>query len=244
MLIRALIAAAIILAMPVAAGAAEATGVPHVISGNTFNLNKTRTWLAGVSAPSLEQVCLDASSARWTCGVAARDELIKHVEAKSWTCQTEHREREMSIRLLATCTVDGEDIGKWMIASGWALPGSHAPKEYEAAEAEAKSKKAGLWAGAFIAPREWRRRNAQAPKLGAVDISPGVRVMLLHAHAGATPPSPDCAIKGHVNRSGTCIYHMPGGRWYARVSMQPDNGDRWFCSREEAELASCRETKR
>jgi len=242
MLNRALIAVVSLLAMLNAAGAAELDGVPRIINGNTIMIGKTRLNLAGVGAPGLEQVCLDASGARWTCGVTARDELAKHVGSQSWTCQTEHREG--TERLVGACSVGGQDVGKWLIGAGWAIAGLHASKDYEATEAEAKAHKAGLWAGAFIAPREWRRRNAQAPKLGALDISPGMRVLLLHGHSGSTPPSPDCAIKGHVNRSGTCIFHMPGGRWYARVSMQPDNGDRWFCSKEEALDASCRETRR
>ncbi|MDR3464979.1 MAG: thermonuclease family protein [Xanthobacteraceae bacterium] len=242
MLRRALAAVVTVVAMQGLATATELAGVPHIISGNAVAIGKTRLWLAGVGAPGLEQVCLDASGARWTCGVAARDELAKHVGNSPWTCQTEHR--DSSERLVGICSVGGEDVGKWMIANGWAIAGAHASKDYEAAEGEAKAGKAGLWAGAFIAPREWHRRNAQAPKLGALDISPTARATLLHGHFGSTPPSPDCAIKGHVNRSGTCIYHMPGGRWYARVSIEPDNGDRWFCSKEEAELASCRETKR
>jgi hypothetical protein len=77
-----------------------------------------------------------------------------------------------------------------------------------------------------------------------LSAAPAARAILLRGHGAATPPSPDCAIKAHFNRSGTCIYHMPGGRWYARVSMEPDHGDRWLCSKEEAELASCRENKR
>jgi endonuclease YncB( thermonuclease family) len=242
MLNRALVAVVSLLAMHGVAAAAELTGVPRIISGNVIAIGKTRLWLTGVSAPGLEQVCLDASGARWPCGVTARDELAKHVGSEAWTCQTEHHEG--TERLFGICSVAGEDVGKWLIGAGWAIAGQHATKDQEAAEAEAKGRKAGLWAGAFIAPREWHRRNAQAPKLGALDISPGMRVLLLHGHSGSTPPSPDCAIKGHINRSGTCIYHMPGGRWYARVSMQPDNGDRWFCSQEEAVQANCRETRR
>ena len=240
MLNRALIALMSLLVVQGVAAAAELIGVPRIINGSTIAIGKTRLGLAGVGAPGLEQVCLDASGARWTCGAAARDELAMHVGSQSWSCQTEHRDD----RLVGICSVGGEDIGKWLLGAGWATTGAHASKDYEAAEADARARKAGLWAGAFIAPREWRRRNAQAPKLGALDISPAARTVLLHGHFGPTPPSPECAIKGHINRSGTCIYHLPGSRWYARVVMEPDNGDRWFCSKDEAELASCRETKR
>jgi endonuclease YncB( thermonuclease family) len=236
-----LTAGAMLLAAAGVARAADVTGVPHIASGNSVNIGKSRLRLAGISAPSLEQLCVDAAGARWTCGLAARDELIKYVGAKSWNCQTLHAERFN--RTFAKCTVDGEDIAKWLVSSGWAIAFTQASHAYETDEADAKAAKAGLWAGAFIAPPDWRRRNKQAAVLGSLDITPATRAILLHGRS-ATPPSPECAIKGHVNGSGTCIYHLPGGRWYARVTMQPDNGDRWFCSKEAAELANCRETKR
>jgi endonuclease YncB( thermonuclease family) len=242
MLKRLLAAGALIIATSGIALAADLTGVPHIINGDAVSFGKTRVRLAGIAAPGLEQVCLDAASARWPCGVAARDELTKHVGNQPWACQTQHADHNE--RLLAKCTVGGEDVAKWLVHAGWAIALPQAGREYDSDEAAAKSAKAGLWAGAFIAPSEWRRRNAQAAVLGTVAVAPASRALLLHGHSSSTPPSPDCAIKGHVNRSGTCIYHVPGSRWYARVSMQPDNGDRWFCSKEDAELASCRETKR
>lgn len=232
---------AIVVVLPGGARAADITGVPHIVSGDAVHIGKTRLRLAAASTPALEQLCVDASGAHWACGVSARDELAKHVGAKPWTCQPSRADRYG--RSVAKCTVDGEDIAKWLVQSGWAVA-SGPTHDYEADEAEARKAKAGIWAGAFIAPREWRRRNQQAPALGSVDVTPATKATLLRGRSTSTPPSPECAIKGHVNGSGTCIYHVPGGRWYARISMDANNGDRWFCSKEEAELASCRETKR
>ncbi len=232
---------ALLLAAAQSVHAADITGVPHVVSGGAVNIGKARLRLAGIAAPALEQLCVDASGGRWTCGLAARDELAKYAEAKPWACQSTRIERFG--RTLAKCTVDGEDIAKWLVRSGWAIA-QKSSHDYDADEADAKAAKSGLWAGAFLAPPDWRRRNKQATVLGSLDVNPASRAILLRGRSAAKPPSPECAIKGHVNRSGTCIYHLPGGRWYARVNMEPDNGDRWFCSKEEAELASCRETKR
>jgi endonuclease YncB( thermonuclease family) len=222
--------------------AADVIGVPHVVSGDAVNFGKTRIRLSAISAPSLEQLCLDASGARWSCGQSARDELAQHAGSKSWSCQTTRADRYG--RSVAKCTVDGEDIARWIARSGWAVAVPRVARDYEADEAAAKAAKAGLWAGAFIAPPEWRRRDKHAPVLGSVETTPATHAILMRGRSDSKPPSLECAIKGHVNRSGACIYHLPGGRWYARVTMEPDNGDRWFCSKEEAELASCRETKR
>ena len=65
-----------------------------------------------------------------------------------------------------------------------------------------------------------------------------------HRHRDRVAPSPDCTIKGNVNRSGECIFHQPTSRWYAKIEMKISKGTRWFCSVEEAEAAGCRETRR
>lgn len=241
-MLRAVVPALALLLTVAGARAADVTGVPHVVSGDAVTIGKTRIRLAAVAAPGLEQLCINAAGERWTCGLAVRDELAKHVDGKPWSCQVLRTDRYG--RSVAKCTVEGADIAQWLVRSGWATAVTRVSHDYAADETAAKGEKAGLWAGAFIAPPEWRRRNKQAPVLGSLDINRASRASLLHGRSASTPPSPECAIKGHVNWSGTCIYHLPGSRWYARVTMQPDNGDRWFCSREEAELADCRETKR
>lgn len=56
----------------------------------------------------------------------------------------------------------------------------------------------------------------------------------------ATPPDPSCAIKGNVNSGGELIYHMPGWRDYERTTIKLEEGDRWFCTAEEAVAAGFR----
>ena len=99
-----------------------------------------------------------------------------------------------------------------------------------------------MWQGAFIAPWDWRVRNKKTTILGAVKPPENANAILLASASGAVAPSPDCTIKGNVNRSGECIYHKPTSRWYAQIKMKISKGTRWFCSVEEAEAAGCRET--
>lgn len=56
----------------------------------------------------------------------------------------------------------------------------------------------------------------------------------------ATPPDPSCAIKGNVNSRGDLIYHAPGWRDYNRTDVKPEEGDRWFCTEDEARAAGFR----
>jgi endonuclease YncB( thermonuclease family) len=241
MFMRLLFAIALLL-LPAIAEAADVTGVPKIHDGDQVQIGNTKIRLGGIDAPSVDQLCLNTKGERWTCGVAARDELAHHVENKSWTChalQTDRRGRS-----IARCEVDGEDIQKWMVKNGWALAYVRFSHDYDADEKAAREAKAGMWQGAFIAPWDWRVRNKKTAILGAAKPPENANAILLASASGSVAPSPDCTIKGNVNRSGECIYHQPSSRWYAKIEMKISKGTRWFCSVDEAEAAGCRETKR
>jgi endonuclease YncB( thermonuclease family) len=231
-----------LLLLPVMADAADITGVPKIREGDQITIGTSRIRLGGIDAPSVDQLCLNNSGERWTCGVAARDELVKHVGNKSWTCHVNRTDRRG--RQIARCEVDGEDIQKWMVKSGWALAYVRFSHDYDADEKAARDAKAGMWQGAFIAPWDWRIRNKKTTILGSAKPPENASTILLASASGSVAPSPDCTIKGNVNRSGECIYHQPTSRWYAKIEMKISKGTRWFCSVEEAEAAGCRETKR
>jgi len=136
--------------MQTSAQAVDITGPAKVREGDTVVIGTSRIRLGAIDAPSVDQLCLNSKGERWTCGVAARDELIKHADNKSWTCHTRQVDRRG--RTIARCEVDGEDIQKWMVTSGWALAFMRVSHDYEADEKTAREAKAGMWQGAFIAP--------------------------------------------------------------------------------------------
>jgi endonuclease YncB( thermonuclease family) len=241
MLTKLLPAIALVL-LPAMAEAADITGVPKIHAGDQVVIGSSRIRLRGIDAPSVDQLCLNNAGERWTCGVAARDELIHHTDKKSWTCHVERTDRRG--RNVARCEVDGEDIQKWLVASGWALAYVRFSHDYEADEKAAREAKAGMWQGAFIAPWDWRVRNKKTVILGAAKPPANANAILLASASGPVAPSPECTIKGNVNGAGECIYHTPKSRWYAQIKMQVAKGTRWFCSVEDAEAAGCRETRR
>ncbi len=242
MTLRKISLACLVLLWPAIGHAVEIRGVPKIREADQIQIGSTRIRLGGIDAPSTDQLCLNTQGERWACGVAARDELIKHVGTRSWTCQTRTTDRRG--RTVARCQVDGEDIQKWLAANGWALALVRVTKDYEPDEKTAREAKAGMWQGAFIAPWDWRERNKKTAVLGAVKPPEGARAILLASASGPVAPNPDCTIKGNVNRSGECIYHQPTSRWYAKIKMNIAKGTRWFCSVDEAEAAGCRETRR
>jgi endonuclease YncB( thermonuclease family) len=241
MLTKLLPAIALVL-LPAMAEAADITGVPKIHDGDLVVIGSSRIRLRGIDAPSVDQLCLNHAGERWTCGVAARDELMHHTDKKSWTCHVERTDRRG--RNVAKCEVDGEDIQKWLVSRGWALAFVRFTHDYEADEKAAREAKAGMWQGAFIAPWDWRVRNKKTVILGAAKPPPNAHAILLASASGPVAPSPECTIKGNVNGAGECIYHTPKSRWYAQIKMQVSKGTRWFCSVEDAEAAGCRETRR
>src|SRR5712671_1700900 len=169
--------AAILSLLPVLAQAAEITGVPRIREGDQIQIGSSRIRLGGIDAPSVDQLCLNNLGERWACGVAARDELIKHVGNKSWSCHARTTDRRG--RTVARCEVEGEDIQKWMVSNGWALAFVRISRDYEAEEKAAREAKAGMWQGAFIAPWDWRARNKKTTILGAAKPPENAKAILL-----------------------------------------------------------------
>ena len=64
-------------------------------------------------------------------------------------------ERDKYDRLLATCTAGGGDLNRSQVEAGWAV----AYGDYEAEQEAARRKGAGLWAGSFDRPRDWREMH-------------------------------------------------------------------------------------
>ena len=148
-------------------------------------------------------------------------------------------------RIVARCEVDGEDIQKWLVASGWALSYVRVSHDYDADEKAAREAKAGMWQGAFIAPWDWRVRNKKTTILGAtkppenaacdpagVGVRTGRTLARLH-HQGQRQLAPANASITSRPAAGT-----------RKIKMKITKGTRWFCSVDEAEAAGCRETKR
>jgi endonuclease YncB( thermonuclease family) len=219
--------------------ATEVAGIPRIVDGDTVEISGRKIRLQGIDAPETDQLCLDDKGERWPCGIVARDELIRRFGDKPWTCAINGQDKYE--RSLGSCRAGSEDVAGWMVRSGWALAFIRYSPAYEAPEAAAREAQSGLWAGAFIAPWDWRDRNRRTTVLGAFSVPRKAHDVLLGAASATEAPSPECVIKGNVSPGGACIYHTPGSRWYAKVRMGA--GKRWFCTTKEAEAAGCRAPK-
>lgn len=54
-------------------------------------------------------------------------------------------------------------------------------------------------------------------------------------------PKP-CRIKGNISEAGH-IYHVPGSPHYSRTRVEPEKGERWFCTEEVPIAAGWRAPK-
>lgn len=129
-------------------------GRAQVTDGDTIRIGEARIRLKGIDAPEMEQRCSKAGRS-YACGETARRALIDLVSGENVRCRAAGRDRYQ--RILARCTVNGNDIGTQMVESGWAVSYG---RDYDAEEARAQDRGVGLWEGEFERPQDWRRENA------------------------------------------------------------------------------------
>jgi endonuclease YncB( thermonuclease family) len=141
----------------------EARGILHVVDGDTLAFyrdgHKERIRLWGIDAPEAAQTCTTLMGAAYPCGSAATAYLMRLLEeAVGFTCK--HRDTDRYGREVAQCFGDGRDLGAQMVEAGWAIDYTHySGGYYRQAERFAQHQRAGLWAGSFDIPSEWRETH-------------------------------------------------------------------------------------
>ncbi|MCK1361230.1 thermonuclease family protein [Bradyrhizobium sp. 199] len=225
-----------------AAGAGQVRGVPQIVDADTVYIGQSKIRFNGVDAPETDQVCLDAAGKTWTCGIEAREQLRSFSKDREWSCELAGTDKYR--RSLGSCAVGGENVSRWLVQNGWALAFRRYSAEYVHDEDVARERQRGLWGGAFIAPWDWRHRRNSTEVLGALSIlSTAQRALVTNTAANPAPLAGNCLIKGNLSSTPQCIYHVPDGLFYDRLSMQPNSSRRWFCSEAEAQAAGCRKSK-
>lgn len=196
--------------------APHVSGRATVIDGDTLEIDGRRIRLEGIDAPEIAQTCGGGWFGSWKCGAAATAQLRWLIGGRQVACESVGTDKYG--RILGLCSADGRDINAEMVRSGHAWAFVKYSKRYEDEEAEARQQKVGIWKGEaepawVFRERHWHVAEAGAPK--------------------------GCAIKGNITDNGR-IFHMPWSPWYAKVKVEPEKGERWFCSEVEASEAGFR----
>ena len=224
------------------------TGTATIIDADTIVIGSEKIRFQGVDAPETDQICLDRRGAVWKCGIDARDRLIRYIGARETSCVTNGK-KDVFGRWLATCSTSEGDLSAWLVREGLGVAFIRYSKAYVAEEATARSAQQGMWAGAFIAPWDWRSRTANTAILGSYKPTEIQERILLPSTPQLQPkpslsPRPqvqdrraECLIKGNINSTGEHIYHVPGQRYYNNTQINESKGERWFCTEQEAVAA-------
>ena len=191
--------------------AGETNDAASIIDGDTLQIGDRIVHLAGIDAPELGQRCMIEKKG-WRCGLEAALALRKLAAFGAVICTSENEAPVVT----GTCQIDGKDLGEVMVGQGYAVALPGAVPGYQSTQDAARDAKLGLWRGAFIPPGDWRQ-GARLP--------------------GETTDTVFCVVKGAINEKDQRIFYIPSDERYGEVTIDPDKGERMFCSDDEAILA-------
>lgn len=215
-----------------AACSAEPTlvGAAKITDGDSLEIGGTRVRLHAIDAPEGTQSCGEGG-ARWSCGRAASSKLAELIDGNTVTCR--QTDVDNYGRVVAVCRANGVDLGAAMVEAGYARAYRRFGDDYVREETAAQAARRGIWASEHDAPWDYRRRqDARVARSSAPDAP------------AASDQRDGCVIKGNIGRGGAQIYHLPGWSSYAATRIDEAQGERWFCTEDEARAAGWRPPSR
>jgi endonuclease YncB( thermonuclease family) len=149
------IAGALALIWTPVAAADNLTGRASIIDGDTLEIHGTRIRLWGVDAPESSQLCRDEDSLQYRCGAKAANDLDAFIASRPVGCIPISLDRYG--RTVASCSVDGVDLGDWLVRNGLAVDWPQYSKgKFAAIQREAEHTGRGMWAGSYVEPWLYR----------------------------------------------------------------------------------------
>lgn len=130
--------------------------VTKVTDGDSLRAGPLRLRLYGIDAPEAKQTCYDHHGVIYGCGQAATAKLAELVNIGD-RVECELIDIDRYQRLIARCRNNRVDLNRQMVRSGWAVAYQRYSRAFIADEHIARNDRAGLWAGQFQRPEDWRR---------------------------------------------------------------------------------------
>lgn len=127
----------------------QVSGPARVVDGDSLVIGGRRLRLKGIDAPELKQRCR-RDAFEYGCGTESASHLRGLIGRNRVDCKTEGIDRYG--RDLVRCRAGGINLNETMVRTGHAI----AFGDYRRAESLARSEAAGLWAGEFETPKQWR----------------------------------------------------------------------------------------
>lgn len=133
----------------------DTAGRASIIDGDTLEVHGIRIRLWGIDAPESSQFCRGADSLPYRCGGKAANDLDAFVGTRPVRCTPIALDQYQ--RMVATCSVEGVDLGEWLVRNGLALDWPRYSRgRYGSAQREAERAGQGIWVGSYVVP--WRYR--------------------------------------------------------------------------------------
>ena len=137
--------------------------------------------------------------------------------------------------------VKGEMVNEVLLTNGYATVSGFPPdfaykNSFLVAEESAKRDQRGFWKRSSSPPGQEMPTPVPTPVSsfpgGTLPLPPGAQQGGVVCDFSRTD---EPVIKGNVeSRTGERIYHIPGGFFYATTKVEESDGDRWFCTEDEA----------
>jgi len=131
---------------------ADITGTARVIDGDSLTVAGVEIRLYGIDAPEYRQYCFRRGRP-WPCGIDATRTLRTLIANRPVACRA--REEDRYGRTVASCSVEGRDLGAAMVAGGHAV----AYGDYQLEEQAARNAGRGIWSSRFETPAAWRAKH-------------------------------------------------------------------------------------
>lgn len=138
-----------------ATAADDLTGQASIIDGDTLEIHGTRIRLWGMDAPESSQLCRGDDSLQYQCGAQAANDLDKFIAGRPMSCIPISLDQYG--RTVASYSVDGADLGEWLVRNGLALDWpQYSKRKFDAIQREAEHAGRGMWAGSYVEPWLYR----------------------------------------------------------------------------------------
>jgi len=122
---------------------------------------------------------------------------------------------------------NGTNVNLFMIQNGYAYEYTYGtPYKYQSdfkkAQKQAQANENGLWSSNTCGGDK-TSSNVSSSSTNSTSTQ-----------TNNTSPNSSCTIKGNINSSGEKIFHVVGCGSYDKTSIDESNGEKWFCSEQEA----------
>jgi endonuclease YncB( thermonuclease family) len=117
--------------------------LPETADAATFRADTLTIRVSGVTPPAADELCRLGDGGDWPCGRTALFSLRRFLRGRAVECFFPRPDGVEEV--VAPCRVGKTDLGRWLLARGWAKPDGNATDDYRQASHGAACARLGLW---------------------------------------------------------------------------------------------------